>query len=67
MTPANIATNGAQYGSFAVYIPDGAHCSQMFPSSPNDRPDITKARAESASILAQFLAGGNNNTENTNF
>jgi thymus-specific serine protease len=64
ITPSNINPNGPQYDSWAVWIPDGAHCSNMFPSSPNDRPDITKAKAESASILAQFLAGGSNNTNN---
>jgi hypothetical protein len=54
--PDNINANDQDY---AVWIPTGAHCRNMFPSSPNDPADVRAARAQAATILAQFLQGTN--------
>jgi serine protease 16 len=51
VTPANI--NNPQ--NAALFIPTGAHCRQMFPSSPNDPADVKAARAQAANILSQWL------------
>lgn len=45
----NNATNAA------LLIPTGSHCRQMFPSSPNDSPDVIAARVAAASILKGWL------------
>lgn len=55
VTPAN--ANALQNASdYTVWIPTGAHCRNMFPSMPTDPADVKAARAQSATILANFLA-----------
>lgn len=41
--------------NLALLIPTGAHCSQMFPSMPNDPPDRVAARVAAAQQLKEWL------------
>lgn len=52
VTPAN----GQNGGEATVWIPNGAHCRNMFPSIPSfDPPEVVKARLQSAAILEGWL------------